>query len=174
MMSSWTKKEIKRANKEKKRCKKMYEDWVDNEFNCGANKFIFGITSDANNILETKNCVVSFNTLNDLQVYYNRDTKKYLLDIEVGYNGLNEGDVDYLDRLLKEFKTFVQSQYDLKLQYLLETSLFTFLDDMSNYWSANDLITLYCKFYIFIQGYKQNLRNKKYLNIIEDEETIEL
>lgn len=173
-MANWTRSELKRANKEKKRCKKLYEDWVDNEFNCGPNKFIFGVISDANNILETKNYEVSFNTLNDLQVYYNRNTKKYLLDVEVGYNDSKEDDVDYLDRLLKEFKTFIQSQYDLKLQYLLETSLFAFLGDMSNYWSADDLITLYCKFYIFVQGYKQNLRNKKYLDIIEDEEIKEV
>ena len=173
-MASWTKRELKRANKEKKRCKRLYADWVDNEFNCGPNKFIFGVISDANSILETKNYEVSFNTLNDLQVYYNRDAKKYLLDIEVGYNKSCETEIQYLDRLLKEFKNFIQSHYSLKLSYLLETSLFTFLDDISNYWSADDLITLYCKFYIFVQGYKQNLRNKKYLDIIEDEEIQEL
>ena len=173
-MKDWFKKELKRANKEKKRCKKLYSDWIDNEFNCGPNKFIFAITSDANNLLETKDIEISFNTLNDLTVYYNRDTKKYLLDVEVGYNSSNETEIQYLDRLLKEFKNFIQSNYNLKLNYLLETSLFTFLDDMSNYWSADDLITLYCKFYIFVQGYKQNLRNKKYLDIIEDEEITEL
>lgn len=172
-MASWTKKEMKRANKERKRCKKMYPDWVDNEFNCGANKFIFGVISDSNNYLESKNNDVSFNTLNDLTIYYNRDSKKYLLDIEVGYNEPKEGDITYLDRLLKEFKNFVQAQYSLKLPYILETSLFVFLEDTSNYWSADDLITLYCKFYIFVQGYKQNFKNKKYLDIIEDEEIAE-
>lgn len=173
-MASWIKKELKRASKEKKRCKKIYSDWIDNEFNCGANKFIFGIISDSNNYLDTKDNEVSFNTLNDLTIYYNRDTKKYILDIEVGYNNQEESDIKYLDRLLKLFKDFIQSQYDLKISYLLETSLSTFLDDMSNYWSADDLITLYCKFYIFVQGYKQNLRTKKYLDIIEDRGTKEL
>ena len=174
-MISWTKKELKRANKEKKRCKKMYPDWVDNEFNCGANKFIYGVISESNNYLESKNNKVSFNTLNDLTIYYNRDSKKYLLDIEVGYNDESkEGDIAYLDRLLKEFKNFVQAQYHLKLSYMLEKSLFTFLEDKSNYLSADDLITLYCKFYIFVQGYKQNFKNKKYLDIIEDGEIKEL
>lgn len=167
-MANWIKNELKHAKSEKKRCKKLYSDWVDNEYNCGPLKFIFAVVSESNNALNTKNNKPSFHTLNDLQISYNRDTQKYLLDVEIGYNNSNESDIAYLERLLSELKTFVQSQYDLKLSYLLETNLFKFLDDMSNYWVADDLITLYCKFYIFVCGYKQNLRNKKSLYISEE------
>ena len=41
--------------------------------------------------------VPSFYTLNDLQVYYNRDTKKYLLDIDCNLFCLNSD--SYIKRL---------------------------------------------------------------------------
>ena len=58
-MTKWLKKELKNGLKEKKRCQKLYDDWVDNEFNMGPLKFIFAVTS-------IKNQTPSFNTLNDL------------------------------------------------------------------------------------------------------------
>ena len=168
-MANWANKELKRANKEKKRCKKLYEDWVDNEFNCGPNKFIFGIISKDNSYVlrNPQNISIpSFSTLNDLQIYYNRDTKKYLLDVDCyGYSD-DTGVVIYLKNLLKQLKDFVEIQYNgIKIKYLIDDYIFPYLEDMSNYWQADDLITLYSKFYIFVNGYKQLSKNKKMMEV---------
>jgi hypothetical protein len=174
-VSSWSKKEIKRANKEKKRCKKMYEDWKDDEFNCGANKFIFGVMSSVNNMLETPQDTPSFYTLNDLQVYYNRDNKKYLLDIEIGFEStIGDSDIKYLTNLLKAFKSFILEyfNYEDEKSILLNTNKNTykyignFNDD---YWCSNDLLSLYNKLYIFVEGYKKLCKGvDKEINKLEE------
>ena len=169
-MASWTSKELKKANKEKKRCKKMYKDWVDNEFNCGPNKFIFGIISDDNKNIShaPQDGTPSFYTLNDLQIYYNRDTEKYILDIDSYGYGVKIGVTPYLTELLKQFREFVETQENgLKINYLIDDNIFEYLGDMSNYWQADNLITLYSKFYIFVYGYKQLCRNKKNLEVLK-------
>ena len=153
-MTKWLKTEFRRANKEKKRCKKLYSDWKDDEFNCGANKFIFGVVNE--------NCSqqseASFHTLNDLVVYYNRDTEKYLLDIEP----IVENSIEYLSNLLKKFRNFVCETYNIQnLNIGINPSLYTYLYDMSNYWSSDNLVDLYFRFYIFVQGYKQLCKIKK-------------
>ena len=168
-MASWTKTELKRANKEKKRCKKMYKDWVDNEFNCGPNKFIFGVISDDNKYMleASQTGIASFQTLNNLQIYYNRDTQKYLLDIDCYGCDMDVGINSYLSNLLKQVKDFIEThENSLKINYLIEDSIFPYLEDMSNYWQADDLVTLYGKLYIFVNGYKQLCRNKKNLEVL--------
>ena len=40
-----TKKELIKAEKEKKRCQRLYLDWKDDEYNCGPLKFIWGVIS---------------------------------------------------------------------------------------------------------------------------------
>lgn len=66
-MTSWLIDNLDYSNKEKKRCKKLYKDWVDDEFNCGPNKFIFGVMNEGNKYLNApQNKIVSFYTLNDL------------------------------------------------------------------------------------------------------------
>lgn len=162
-MQSWVKKELRRANKEKKRCKKLYEDWVDDEFNCGPNKFIFGVISPDNKyMLEApQKGIANFYTLNNLQIYYNRDTQKYLLDIDCYGYDIDVGVIPYLTDLLKKFKNFIETHNNIiNLNHLIDENIFQYLGDMSNYWQANDLITLYYKFYIFVIGYKQMCRNK--------------
>lgn len=161
-MTKWLKSELKRANKEKKRCKKLYLDWKDDEFNCGPNKFIFGVISDDNKVLPNapQTSIPSFQTLNCMQVYYNRDTEKYLLDIDL-YNLESDDPIQYVNKLLKEFKDFVSNEYNIHINNLIEDNLFEYIGDMSNYWVSSDLATLYFRFYIFAQGYKQLCRTKK-------------
>lgn len=158
-MTSWLIDNLDYSNKEKKRCKKLYKDWVDDEFNCGPNKFIFGIMNEGNKYLNApQNKIVSFYTLNDLQIYYNRDTQKYILDIEL-FTRDNESWEEYLSRLLLEFKNFI-NLYDKNI----DIDLFNYLSDIDNYWVADSLQLLYNKFYIFVMGYKQLCRNKKQLD----------
>lgn len=167
-MTSWLKKELKKADKERKKCKKLYQNWVDNEFNCGANEFVFGVIADLGWYKESsQEYKASFNTLNKLQIYYNRNTEKYMLDVEILLND-DQSYENYLDELLKEFKKFVDSEYnrninnDVNIYIDLNNYLGNY--DMINYWSADDLITLYHKFYMFVIGYKQICKNKKQLD----------
>lgn len=140
-------KELKMAKKEKRRCKKLYADWKDDEFNCGPLKFIFGVKSKDD--LSDNN--VSTHTLNDLDIFYNRDTKKYLLNIETIYEWSDSNSkVNYLSLLLENFKVF-----------LLENNLFDFNFDPyilyiyndGNLFISDNLTELYYKFKIFVVGY---------------------
>ena len=155
------KKELKHNLKEKKRCQKLYNDWVDNEFNMGPLKFIFAVTSNTNNYLNNiKDQLPSFNTLNDLLIYYNRDTKKYLLNIEIGYNKKDESDIDYLFRLNHEFQVFMDQQgKSVNLFGNLDSKLFNFINNDMDYWIADTLEELYYKFYVFVSGYYQMLKD---------------
>ena len=162
-MSSWLKKELRRANKENKRCKKLYSDWADDEFNCGPNKFIFGVITKSRNSQKSYNSdSPSFQTINDLQVYYNRDNRQYTLDIESNYSSVE--DVKYLTHLLKEFKKFVMSSNnkmlctDKELLSISHKDLYEYINfntSYSHYWTSDNLIILYNKFYIFVEGYKK-------------------
>ena len=69
------KKELERMNEEKKRCASLYSDWKDDKYNCGPNKFVWGIT-DKEEIAE------SFEDITILMIYYNRDTKNYFLQLD--------------------------------------------------------------------------------------------
>lgn len=153
--------ELKQANKEKKRCQKLYNDWVDDEFNMGPLKFVFAVISDANKYFpNVKNQIPSFNTLNDLLIYYNRDTKKYLLNMEIGYNKENESDIDYLFRLNHEFQVFMDQQGKSVNSFNnLDSKLFSFINNDMNYWIADTLEELYYKFYVFVSGYYQMLKD---------------
>ena len=85
-----TKRDIKHALQEKKRCKKQYPDWEDNEYNCGPLKYIWGVQSDGQD-------ATNFYQLTDLDIYYNRDTHKYMLGIETIYIfDSNQARMDYL------------------------------------------------------------------------------
>ena len=162
-MTSWSRKELKKAKKEKKRCKKMYSDWRDDEFNCGPNKFIFGVVSDTNKYLKTpQDGCASFQTLNDLTIYYNRDMHKYVLDIDV-YACCDELCDTYLTTLLNKFKDFVETLTESKINHLINDNIFTYLEDMSGYWTSDTIHTLYFKFYMFVIGYKQLIKIKNNL-----------
>lgn len=71
------KKELKRYKKEKKRCQKTYVDWSDDPYNCLDLKFLWAIDYK-NNTRDT-----DFNTLNQAILYYNRQTEKYEMGIDI-------------------------------------------------------------------------------------------
>jgi hypothetical protein len=165
-MSSWIKKELKRAEKERRRCAKLYKDWKDDEYNSGPNKFVFGIISNSD-FAYNKGDVssidkASFYTLNDLQIYYNRDTHRYILDIET-YHNKKEGELLYLERLLSKFKDFMKIEYKYSDSLLTNNSLCEYINTHTSedYWSSTDIYSLYKKFNIFVLGYSALCRNKK-------------
>lgn len=143
-MSKWLNKEIKRAKKEVKRCKKQYPDWKDNEYNSGPLKFIWGIS--------TQDLPASFYTLNDLDICYNRDTKKYLLGLETLYKFDSIKDtISYLDSLLKEFAHYICLNY--KPENYDKSNLYAY--NMGEIFLGDTVEELYWKFYLFVEGFKK-------------------
>ena len=68
--------------KEKQRCMQEYPDWKDDEFNCLDNKFIWGVKAKT----DQSGKEPSFTTLNDIQIYYNRKSKLFFLDLDISEN----------------------------------------------------------------------------------------
>ena len=151
---NWSKRELKRAKKEKKRCAKMYKDWIDNEYNCGPLKFVFAVVAEANSVFTRLNLPPSFNTLNNLTISYNRDTQKYILDIDPAGMDMQKDSLIYLHELLDAFKSFLAEDLDYDLSPFACLDPFAYLKDL-DYFVANTLGELYYRFYIFIAGYEK-------------------
>lgn len=138
-----TRDELKAAKKEKKRCKKLYLDWRDDEYNCGPLKYIWGIR-------DTGESADNFEQLTDLDIYYNRDTKKYILALETIYIFPDDNSkIKYLDTLLKKFEQHVYHQ--LQEDAYSPKCLRTYND--GNLFQADSEIELFYKFKIFVIGY---------------------
>ena len=142
-----TKEELRRSKKEKKRCQKLYADWKDDEYNCGPLKYIWGVKSHDDLTLNDAN----FYTLNDLDIYFNRDNRLYMLGLETIYSFDNNGDrINYLNRLLDAFKEYMitndlfDSNYD---------PFFLYVYNCGKMFEAESLTELYYKFKIFVIGY---------------------
>lgn len=137
-------KELKWIKKEKLRCKKLYPDWEDNDFNCGPLKFIWAESTTIN---------PSFSTLNDLIIYYNRDTEHYLLDIDITKEFHSaEQRVLYLEACLTAFKNYLikENKFELKFNpYNFDCY------HRGELFEGMTLTELYYKFKIFVKGYKQ-------------------
>ena len=131
-----------RANKQ---LMKKYDDYVDDEYNLGELKFIWGVTSWDNIIGGSAN----FYTMNDIDVYYNRDTEKYMLSIETAYHFRDKAtEVLYLEDLLKEFTEFMQqNDYNTNEEYLFDFNQLQITE-------ANSIPELYTNFRVFVEGYK--------------------
>jgi hypothetical protein len=143
-----------RSKKEKKRCKKTYPDWADDEYNCGPLKFIWGVMSD-DNLCAT---VPSFYTMNDLDICYNRDTKKYLLGLETIYRFDDAGyEIAYLEELLLAFTKYVKEQ-KLKVRNA-DFGLYPF--STGELFIADSIEQLYFNFKLFVHGYKDLKRSRK-------------
>ena len=143
-----TKKELKQAKKEKLRCQKLYPDWEDNEFNCGPLKFIWGVKSWDDLTTQEAN----FFTLNDLDICYNRDTKKYLLGLETAlqFKCVDEK-ITYLDNLMNKFENFMKDSENFQNSF---DPYFLYLYNNGELFIADTLTELYYKFKIFVNGFK--------------------
>ena len=86
--------------------KKLYPDYVDDEYNCGNLKFIWGVTSWDD--LTGKDAFL--HTMNDIDIIYDRDTKLYNLSIETIYmfeGNKEEEEYKYLRYLLDKFSKYM-------------------------------------------------------------------
>ena len=123
-----------------------YPDWKDDAYNLEEYKFIWGVKSWDE--LSTGDC--NMFTMNDIDITYNRETKKYFLEVETIYQ-FDEGkigEVKYLQGLLKAFTKFMeQNNYDINVPY--ELSWGQPKIDMV----ADSIPELYTSFRIFVEGY---------------------
>ena len=141
------KREMKRMEKERKRCAKQYPDWKNDEYNCGPLKFIWGVLSSD----DLSGYPANFYTLNDLDITYNRDTKKYLLGLETIYKfNSTEDTVNYLLRLKKEFSLFIFGNDDVGT--FDRTALFNY--NSGEMFIGDSILELYWKFCLFVNGFE--------------------
>lgn len=139
-------KELQKAEEEKKRCAELYPDWKDDKYNCGPNKFIWGLTED-------EKIAESFEDLTIIMVYYNRDTKKYFLQLDLEM-------IKDLGRVKLLMLFWLQDHIEKITRtniYSIDKSLFN--DGIP--FRASTLSELYLQFNIFVNGY---LSMKEYVN----------
>ena len=146
-LSKQTKLELKQAKKERERCQKLYSDWKDDEYNCGPLKFVWGKKSND----DLTSIPTNFHTLNDLTISYNRDNKKYLLDIETIYEfNSNQDRIEYLNKSLRLFRNYLKENNLFDCNY---DPFFLYRYNDGNLFIAESLTELCYKFSIFVTGY---------------------
>jgi hypothetical protein len=124
-----------------------YPDYIEDEYNYGDLKHIWGVKSWDD--LSSKEC--NLYTMNDIDITYNRDTKEYYLGIETAYVFLGDrkqGECKYLRRLLDAFTKFMDdSGYSKNEDYCL------FMANPSITTTAKSIEELYTNFRIFVEGF---------------------
>ena len=136
---------------EKKRCRALYPDWRDDEFNMLHNKFIWGYTPG---------CVrtPSFNTWEDFYIYYNRAEKKFYFHIDTGiYRYIDQEAARYevgrLSQIEKAFRDFLIEKG------IAPTADICFCDlETQGAYTLNDL---YAQFYVLYKGYSEYLKKSQ-------------
>ena len=107
--SRWLKKELRIAKKQRKKCKQQYSEWKNDEYNCAHLQWVWGILAKEQAEIDGE---ANFYTLNDLAIYYDRQTNKYYLDIESSYCfSTIEEEHNYITRLYREFKIWMESNH---------------------------------------------------------------
>ena len=121
-----------------------YPDWKNDEYNCGPNLYIWGIPTDGSE-------KASFVTLNDMDIYYNRESQKYFLDIETIHQLGYVGTCTHLEQMKCKLYNYLKENNKLDFNYPVY--------DLESYrtgaaFEASNLTELYFKYYIFTEGYK--------------------
>ena len=130
-----------------KKMKALYPDYEDNAYNCGSLKFVYGVKSYDD--LTNQNC--SFYTMNDFDIYYDRETKLYSLGIETAYgfeSHRKRGECDYLKKLLEIFTKYMDEN---KLYKNFDLCLFCMQPEITN--KGGSIEELYANFKLFVLGY---------------------
>jgi hypothetical protein len=127
------------------RCKRLYPDYEDNEYNIGSLKHIWGIQSW--NDLSGKDS--NLYSMNDIDITYDRKIKRYLLGIETHYMFKKQNEeCEYLMELLDAFTIFMDAKgYSKEFRFPLFCGCPTILT------SAESIEELYINFKIFVLGY---------------------
>lgn len=134
----------------RRKYKKLYPDWEDNEYNINEFKFIWGVRS-GDDLSSFKG--VNFYTMNDLDLYYDRKREVYMLDIERAYVFDNaEAEVKYLRGLREHLKKYLFNQ-GVWLDY--KPRLYgVYLGAKKSFCEASTLEELYWQFDTFVKGFE--------------------
>lgn len=127
--------------------KRLYSDYNgDDAYNCGTLKFIWGVKSwDC--LSSADACIY---TMNDIDICYDRETKKYMLGVETAYMFDDKfAEVEYLDRLLSFF-----TKYMIDNNLSTEEPYFLWMSNSCTSMEAKTIEELYTNFKIFVEGYK--------------------
>ena len=126
--------------------KRKYPDYETNEYNSGDFKFIWAVKSWD----ELSNRDANINTMNDIEIDYDRKNKEYILSIETIYHFDNgkEGEVKYLEKLLNDFTKFM-----IDNNYKIDEPFF-FWRASDSLFRAESIPLLYTQFKLFVEGYK--------------------
>lgn len=125
--------------------KKKYPDYIEDEYNYGDLKFIWGIKSWDD--LTGKD--VNLYTMNDIDITYSRESKQYSLGIETAYMFKDvSSECRYLKRLLNAFTKFMDDN-----GYHKNQNYFFFFSNCSTTLTSDNIPELYTNFRIFVEGY---------------------
>ena len=141
------KKELKKCKKEKIRCAKQYDDWKDDDYNCGPLKFIWGLNT---NSVEEPN----FRTLNVAYIYYNRDNGLYFLDLDGELNEFNRPKDDLL-KLNTYFTEWVQADeklFEEAQNFNVKENLGSIQNLYKDMLTGKSIAELYYKFKLVLKG----------------------
>ena len=133
-MNKSTKKELKFWKRYNKKLAKKYPDFKEDEFNIGVNKFIYGInrnyTSEG----------TSFDTPNLLDIYYNREDKKYYCNVD--FYKLNINDI-------KKIRDVLKKEFEIEAYSLFNEEYFSIF---YNGIGSKSLLGIVYKIYIILNG----------------------
>lgn len=134
-----------REKKMTKKYQKKYPDYVNDEYNCGSLKFIWGVKSYGDMSTSEPNMY----TMNDIDICYNRDTNQYLLDIETVYwfEDIN-AECEYYLKLLHMF-----TEYMIQNGLSTEPDYCSWCANLDMTFSADSIEELYTRFQIVVIGF---------------------
>lgn len=141
----YTKRDEWQKKRAVKRYKKKYPDYIDNEYNMGSLKFIWGVIS-GDNLSSAK--TANIYTMNDIDIIYDRDTKLYSLGVETAYCFENKNqECRYFRQLLNAFTKYMTDNNFKDCKYNF------FCSDCDINSDTETIEELYTKFKIFVEGY---------------------
>lgn len=124
-----------------------------NEYDDGDNKFIWGVKS-TDDLSMTPACLY---TMNDIDIVYSREKKRYVLGIETAYWFVDKlGEVKYLSSLLEAFTRYMNGHG------LSTNDTYKFwMSQPSKLFEGETIPELYTNFRIFVEGYKTLYANER-------------
>lgn len=131
---------------ENRKYRKLYPDFqCKTEFDSGNYKFIWGACAETSFFPYTP----TLYTANDISIIYNRQSRKYILDIETSYFLHEKSEIEeYLRRILAKLERYMDdNKIDKGAAYKF------WMSDPSFLFEAESIAELYTCFRIFIEGY---------------------
>ena len=148
-----------KQNRALDKCKRRYPDFKEEtEYDNGAYKFIWGVKFP-DDLCPNPACL---HTMNDIDIIYSREKKRYILSIETAYwFESQEGVITYLQSLLKRFTEYMDERgYNKTAPYKF------WMSQPSILLEEETIPELYTSFKIFVEGYTKVYTEHKVVQYI--------